>query len=171
MSRPCDCDLFFYECQPRTARVKSGICFVSTKTIMSQTSFASACVQCLNFVQAMSVIQKLYPWSLCQPRVKDYIVKPKPNGYQSLHATQLVPDVTDMTRHGPSVAVEFQVCCLAFSRHPKCCVICPVLGIAFTLCMWNLACYALHKVPCAHAVRFLCEASWDFPDSKNQSCA
>lgn len=55
----------------------------------------------------MSVIQKLYPWS--QLRLKDYIVKPKPNGYQSLHATQLVPDVTDMSRHGRSVAVEFQV--------------------------------------------------------------
>ncbi len=55
----------------------------------------------------MSVIQKLYPWS--QLRLKDYIVKPKPNGYQSLHATQLVPDITDMSRHGPSVAVEFQV--------------------------------------------------------------
>ncbi|CAM9184261.1 unnamed protein product [Scytosiphon promiscuus] len=59
--------------------------------------------------QAMSVIQKLYPWSLSQPRIKDYVVKPKPNGYQSLHATQLVPDITDMTRHGPSVTVEFQV--------------------------------------------------------------
>ncbi|CAB1112153.1 unnamed protein product [Ectocarpus sp. CCAP 1310/34] len=58
---------------------------------------------------AMSVIKKLYPWSQSQQRVKDYVVKPKPNGYQSLHATQLVPDVTDMTRHGPSVAIEFQV--------------------------------------------------------------
>lgn len=57
----------------------------------------------------MSVIKKLYPWSQSQQRVKDYVVKPKPNGYQSLHATQLVPDVTDMTRHGPSVAIEFQV--------------------------------------------------------------
>ncbi|CAN0255673.1 unnamed protein product, partial [Ectocarpus sp. 13 AM-2016] len=59
--------------------------------------------------QAMSVIKKLYPWSQSQQRVKDYVVKPKPNGYQSLHATQLVPDVTDMRRHGPSVAIEFQV--------------------------------------------------------------
>ncbi|CAM9201262.1 unnamed protein product [Ectocarpus sp. 8 AP-2014] len=59
--------------------------------------------------RAMSVIKKLYPWSQSQQRVKDYVVKPKPNGYQSLHATQLVPDVTDMTRHGPSVAIEFQV--------------------------------------------------------------
>ncbi|CAM9263631.1 unnamed protein product [Ectocarpus fasciculatus] len=61
-----------------------------------------------NFL-AMSVIKKLYPWSQSPQRVKDYVVKPKPNGYQSLHATQLVPDVTDMTRHGPSVAIEFQV--------------------------------------------------------------
>lgn len=67
----------------------------------------------------MSVIQKLYPWS--QLRLKDYIVKPKPNGYQSLHATQLVPDVTDLSRHGRSVAVEFQV---------------RVCGAVFTVCPW-----------------------------------
>ena len=52
----------------------------------------------------MSVIQKLYP--LAERELKDYIAKPKPNGYQSLHATQLVPD---LTTNGAPVAVEFQV--------------------------------------------------------------
>ncbi|CAN0546760.1 unnamed protein product, partial [Laminaria digitata] len=54
----------------------------------------------------MSVIQKLYP--LAERELKDYIAKPKPNGYQSLHATQLVPDLTTSTTGAP-VAVEFQV--------------------------------------------------------------
>lgn len=54
--------------------------------------------------QAMSVIQTRYP--SVEHRLKDYIAKPKPNGYQSLHATQLVPDVTTS---GPPVVIEFQV--------------------------------------------------------------
>eukprot|EP00904_Undaria_pinnatifida_P001831 jgi/Undpi1/11649/HiC_scaffold_36.g13944.m1 len=54
--------------------------------------------------QAMSVIQKLYP--MAERELKDYIAKPKANGYQSLHATQLVPD---LTTNGAPVAVEFQV--------------------------------------------------------------
>ena len=52
----------------------------------------------------MSVIQKLYP--MAERELKDYIAKPKANGYQSLHATQLVPD---LTTNGAPVAVEFQV--------------------------------------------------------------
>lgn len=52
----------------------------------------------------MSVIQKLYP-SLGQC-LKDYIARPKENGYQSLHSTQLVPD---SSTNGPPVVMEFQV--------------------------------------------------------------
>lgn len=63
-------------------------------------------------IQAMSVIQKLYP--SVERRLKDYIAHPKQNGYQSLHATQLVPDGS--SDHGPPVVIEFQVISL---RH-KC---------------------------------------------------
>lgn len=55
--------------------------------------------------QAMSVIQKLYP--SVELRLKDYIAHPKQNGYQSLHATQLVPD--NSASDGPPVVIEFQV--------------------------------------------------------------
>lgn len=52
----------------------------------------------------MSVIQKLYP--SFGRRLKDYVAYPKENGYQSLHATQLVPD---SSTNGPPVVIEFQV--------------------------------------------------------------
>lgn len=58
-------------------------------------------------MQGMSVIQRLYPSDT--RRLKDYIATPKANGYQSLHATQLVPHVATKGPHVGDVAVEFQV--------------------------------------------------------------
>lgn len=57
----------------------------------------------------MAVIQRLYP--SVEQRLKDYVQNPKPNGYQSLHATQLVPDAST---NGPPVTIEFQVTLLYY---------------------------------------------------------
>ncbi len=88
-------------CASNVTNRTSAIAKQSSPETISQGSGVQACNLVLDTVQQL--------WEPLEGRVKDYVATPKPNGYQSLHATVRLPALTlDVNSESESTAAAEQ---------------------------------------------------------------